>query len=67
MREGIHPKYYQAKEEHSDLKVVSHPNFSRGYEVLVCEPRSYDESVDILKEIIKKRLSLELMNRELTV
>lgn len=49
-----------------DLKVVNHPNY-RGYEVMVCEPRSYDESVGIVKHLKEKKtiiLNLHLLDKE---
>lgn len=51
---------------HNDLKVVNHPSF-KGYEVLVCEPRSYDECTNIVKYLKDKKtiiLNLHLLDRE---
>ena len=45
---------------------MAHPNY-RGYEVLVCEPRSYDDSVDIVKQLKERKtiiLNLHLLDRE---
>lgn len=53
----------------NDFKVVNHPNF-KGYEVLICEPRSYDESVAIVKHLKDKKsviLNLHLLDRELAL
>ena len=47
-------------------KVVNHPAF-RGYEVIVSEPRSYDESVAIVKHLKDKKtiiLNLHLLDKE---
>ena len=45
---ALAPKYsYQPKEDTSnELKVVNHPNY-RGYEVMVMEPRSFDDAAQI--------------------
>lgn len=58
-----------AKSNNNDFKVVNHPNF-RGYEVLVSEPRSYDESVSIVKHLKEKKtiiLNLHLLDREQSI
>ena len=50
----------------NDFKVVNHPAY-RGYEVIVSEPRSYDESVSIVKHLKDKKtiiLNLHLLDRE---
>ncbi len=47
-------------------KVVAHPNY-RGYEVIVSEPRSYDESVGIVKHLKEKKtiiLNLHLLDKD---
>ena len=52
-----------------EFKVVNHPNF-RGYEVVVSEPRSYDESVSIVKLLKEKKtiiLNLHLLDREQSI
>lgn len=46
--------------------VVSHPGF-KGYEVVVSEPRSYEESVSIVKQLKEKKtiiLNLHLLDKE---
>lgn len=46
--------------------VVSHPGF-KGYEVVVSEPRSYEESVSIVKQLKDKKtviLNLHLLDKE---
>ena len=52
--------------EERESKVVSHPNF-RGYEVIVCEPRSYDQSVNIVKHLKERKtviLNLHLLDKD---
>ncbi|MBQ9245585.1 cell division protein SepF [bacterium] len=47
-------------------KVVTHPNY-RGYEVMVCEPRSYEDSISIVKHLKDRKtivLNLHLLDRE---
>lgn len=46
--------------------VVSHPGF-KGYEVVVSEPRSYEESVSIVKQLKDKKtiiLNLHLLDKD---
>lgn len=46
--------------------IVSHPGF-KGYEVVVSEPRSYEESVSIVKQLKDKKtviLNLHLLDKE---
>ena len=52
--------------EERESKVVSHPNF-RVYEVIVCEPRSYDQSVNIVKHLKERKtviLNLHLLDKD---
>ena len=54
------------RSKNSDFKVVNHPNF-RGYEVIVSEPRCYDESVSIVKHLKDKKtiiLNLQLLDKD---
>jgi len=63
---ALEPMYSQAPSRNHDLKVVNHPNY-RGYEVMVCEPRSYEESVGIVKQLKEKKtiiLNLHLLDKE---
>ena len=56
----------QTSAKDNDFKVVKHPNY-RGYEVIVSEPRSYDESVSIVKHLKDKKtiiLNLHLLDRD---
>ena len=53
----------------NDFKVINHKSY-RGYEVIVSEPRSYDESVSIVKHLKEKKtiiLNLQLLDREQSV
>lgn len=55
-----------ASRTQNDLKVVTHPSY-RGYEVIVSEPRSYDESISIVKHLKEKKtiiLNLHLLDKE---
>ena len=63
---ALEPMYASSPLKSQQQNVVSHPNF-RGYEVLVCEPRSYDESVQIVKHLKEKKtiiLNLHLLDKE---
>lgn len=63
---ALEPMYSAAPQRGQDLKVVNHPNY-RGYEVMVCEPRSYDESVSIVKHLKEKKtiiLNLHLLDKD---
>ncbi len=53
-------------ETRSSLKVVNHPN-SRGYEVMVIEPRSFEESLEIVNNLRQRKsvvLNLHLLDKE---
>ena len=63
---ALEPMYATRPKEKENAKVIAHPNY-RGYEVLVCEPRSYDDSVDIVKQLKERKtiiLNLHLLDRE---
>ena len=63
---ALEPLYGSRERESRESKVVSHPNF-RGYEVIVCEPRSYDQSVNIVKHLKERKtviLNLHLLDKE---
>ena len=50
----------------SNLKVLAHPN-SNSYEVMVIEPRSFEESLDIVNNLREKKsviLNLHLLDAE---
>ena len=40
----------------SNLKVLQHPN-SGSYEVMIVEPRSFDESLEIVDNLREKKIS----------
>ena len=65
---ALDPAYsYQPKQEKpSELKVVNHPNY-RGYEVLVMEPRSFDDAAQIVQHLKDRKtvvLNLHLLDKE---
>ena len=63
---ALEPMYSSAPIKSQAPNVVSHPGFN-GYEVLVCEPRSYDECVQIVKHLKEKKtiiLNLHLLDKE---
>ncbi len=63
---ALNPSYQQNEQKAQNLKVVSHPNY-RGYEVMVCEPRSYEDSISIVKHLKDRKtvvLNLHLLDKE---
>lgn len=63
---ALEPMYSSTPVKTQAPNVVSHPGF-KGYEVLVCEPRSYDECVQIVKHLKEKKtiiLNLHLLDKE---
>ena len=65
---AVDPKYsYQSNiDRTNDLKVVNHPNF-RGYEVIVMEPRSFDDAANIVQYLKDRKtivLNLHLLDKE---
>ena len=57
---------YSSKVAQPTSNVVSHPGF-KGYEVVVSEPRSYEESVSIVRQLKDKKtviLNLHLLDKE---
>lgn len=63
---ALNPSYSQNEQKSQNLKVVSHPNY-RGYEVMVCEPRSYEDSISIVKHLKDRKtvvLNLHLLDKE---
>ncbi|MBS4760418.1 MAG: cell division protein SepF [Clostridium sp.] len=63
---ALEPMYSSQKQTTQASNVVSHPGF-KGYEVLVSEPRSYEESVQIVKQLKDKKtiiLNLHLLDKE---
>lgn len=63
---ALDPKYSYQADKTSDLKVVNHPNF-RGYEVMVMEPRSFDDSASIVQYLKDRKtivLNLHLLDKD---
>jgi len=65
---AVDPAYsYQPKQEPTnDLKVVNHPNY-KGYEVMVMEPRSFDDAAQIVQYLKERKtivLNLHLLDKE---
>ncbi len=63
---ALSPSYKAPEEREKNLKVVSHPNY-KGYEVMVCEPRSYEDSISIVKHLKDRKtivLNLHLLDKE---
>jgi len=65
---ALDPAYsYQPKQDRTnELKVVNHPNY-RGYEVLVMEPRSFDDAAQIVQHLKDRKtivLNLHLLDKE---
>jgi cell division inhibitor SepF len=65
---AVDPAYsYQPKQEPTnDLKVVNHPNY-KGYEVMVMEPRSFDDAATIVQYLKDRKivmLNLHLLDKE---
>ena len=57
---------YSSKTTQPASNIVSHPGF-KGYEVVVSEPRSYEESVSIVRQLKDKKtviLNLHLLDKE---
>lgn len=63
---ALEPMYSSRQAQAPASNVVSHPGF-KGYEVVVCEPRSYEESVSIVKQLKEKKtviLNLHLLDKD---
>ena len=61
---ALEPMYSSKPTQNTN--VVSHPGF-KGYEVVVSEPRSYEESVSIVKQLKDRKtviLNLHLLDKE---
>jgi cell division inhibitor SepF len=66
--EGFDPEYTQEnnKKRKSNLKVVSHPK-ANAYEVMVIEPKTFEESLEIVNNLINRKsliLNLHLLDAE---
>lgn len=58
--------HHEYSNPQGNLKVVHHPN-ARAYEVMVIEPRSFEESLEIVNNLRDKKsaiLNLHLLDRE---
>jgi len=58
--------YQPIQDRSNDLKVVPHPNY-KGSEVLVMEPRSFDDAAQIVQHLKEKKtvvLNLHLLDKE---
>lgn len=63
---ALEPMYSSKQIQSPASNVVSHPGF-KGYEVCVSEPRSYEESVSIVKQLKDKKtiiLNLHLLDKD---
>lgn len=63
---ALEPMYATQRQSSQQSNVVSHPGF-KGYEVIVSEPRSYEESVSIVKQLKDKKtviLNLHLLDKD---
>ena len=66
---AIQPSYsYEPTvEKTNELKVVNHPNFNKGYEVKVMEPRSFEDAATIVQHLRNRKtivLNLHLLDKE---
>ena len=64
---GTNVKAEPVRSYERESKVVSHPNNYKSGEVTVIEPRSFSESVQIVKKLIDKKtvvLHLDLLDKE---
>lgn len=58
--------YQPVQDKTNELKVVNHPNY-KGYEVLVMEPRSFDDAAQIVQHLKERKtvvLNLHLLDKE---
>lgn len=65
---ALEPQYsYQPRiDKTNELKVVNHPNF-KGYEVMVMEPRSFEDAATIVQHLRNRKtivLNLHLLDKE---
>lgn len=65
---ALEPQYnFQPKMDRTnELKVVNHPNF-KGYEVMVIEPRSFEDAATIVQHLRNRKtivLNLHLLDKE---
>ena len=58
--------YRQQQERPQELKVVNHPNY-KGYEIVVMEPRSFDDAAQIVQYLKDRKtiaINLHLLDKE---
>ncbi len=63
---ALEPNYTQENTKQQNNKVAQMSNY-RGYEVMVCEPRSYEDSISIVKHLKERKtviLNLQLLDKE---
>ena len=66
---AIDPAYsYQAPTDKSnEMKIVNHPSISKGYEVKVIEPRSFEDAATIVQHLRNRKtivLNLHVLDKE---
>ncbi len=73
---ALNPKYHSQPHskinnyESSQNKVVDLPVMRNGYEVMVCEPRAYNDAAQIIKHLKERKtvlLNLHLLDKEQSV
>ena len=64
---ALNPSFGQPEQKHNSKVVpLANQNY-RGYEVMVCEPRSYEDSISIVKHLKDRKtivLNLHLLDKE---
>lgn len=66
---ALEPSYsYQpVTDKSNEMKIVSHPSISKGYEVKVMEPRSFEDAAQIVQHLRNRKtivLNLHLLDKE---
>ena len=64
---ALNPALSQPEQKHSSKVVPLGNQNYRGYEVMVCEPRSYEDSIGIVKHLKERKtivLNLHLLDKE---
>ncbi len=69
---ALEPRYQTnpVRKEQQESKVLNHPAMTKGYEVLVSEPRSYEDAANIVKHLKDKKtvvLNLHLLDKEQSI
>lgn len=63
---ALNPAFQQEQRHSSKVVPLANQNY-RGYEVMVCEPRSYEDSIGIVKHLKERKtivLNLHLLDKE---